>query len=287
MFPLHFRYIRHAMPQLFPGGNPLDGNRSRIAAASIILAALLSCPLPAFAVTTYYVNDHASLAAAITDSDPNKEIVVTDSFTMTNWIYISSGKHITIRSDADGPYTISKGSIAGPIFMLNDYIYNDISLTLEDIILDGDKENHPDSTSPLIQSDGAILTIGPGAVLQNNYNGSSGNYSAGGIVMDRGTLNLQGGVIKDNDSAHLGGGIFVGRGTLNFSSGLVSGNTALNGGGMMISGTLNMTGGEVSGNTAEKGGGISIDNSEDDSSQISGGKSPATPPPVPGAEAGF
>jgi hypothetical protein len=88
------------------------------------------------------------------------------------------------------------------------YWFPDDSLTLilRNITLKGRSPNY----APLIQvGRGANLILGEGATITGNVNnGSDNNRSHGGGVLARGTVILDGGVIRDNE-ADLGGGVYL------------------------------------------------------------------------------
>ena len=107
-------------------------------------------------------------------------------------------------------------------------------LTLENITLDGNKDNNA-SGDGLLEVDGGKLTLNTDAVLQNN----SG---------------LNGGAVR-----------ICGGGTATMNGGKITGNEALAGGGVFAfyyigesGGTFIMNGGEISGNTAQAGSGVYI-----------------------------
>ena len=96
--------------------------------------------------------------------------------------------------------------------------------------------------------DRGTLDINGGYIVGSGSNGTPG----GGIYVDNGTVNIQGGVIAANRGSS-GGGIFFQNGTLNISGGAVTGNWVNsghdNGGGIYVnSGTLNLSGGYVTNN---------------------------------------
>lgn len=100
--------------------------------------------------------------------------------------------------------------------------------------------------------DRGTLDINGGYIVGGGSNGTPG----GGIYVDNGTVNIQGGVIAANRGSS-GGGIFFQNGTLNISGGAVTGNWVNdehdNGGGIYVnSGTLNMSGGYVTNNYKKK-----------------------------------
>ena len=90
--------------------------------------------------------------------------------------------------------------------------------------------------------DRGTLDINGGYIVGGGSDGTPG----GGIYVDNGTVNIQGGVIAANRGSS-GGGIFFQNGTLNISGGAVTGNWVNsghdNGGGIYVkSGTLNLSG---------------------------------------------
>lgn len=97
--------------------------------------------------------------------------------------------------------------------------------------------------------DRGTLDINGGYIVGGGSDGTPG----GGIYVDNGTVNIQGGVIAANRGSS-GGGIFFQNGTLNISGGAVTGNEVINGhsdngGGIYVnSGTLNLSGGYVTNN---------------------------------------
>ena len=97
--------------------------------------------------------------------------------------------------------------------------------------------------------DRGTLDINGGYIVGGGSDGTPG----GGIYVDNGTVNIQGGVIAANRGSS-GGGIFFQNGTLNISGGAVTGNEVINGhtdngGGIFVqNGTLNLSGGYVTNN---------------------------------------
>lgn len=94
----------------------------------------------------------------------------------------------------------------------------------------------------IVTVDRGTLDINGGYIVGGGSDGTPG----GGIYVDNGTVNIQGGVIAANRGSS-GGGIFFQNGTLNISGGAVTGNWVNsghdNGGGIYVkSGTLNLSG---------------------------------------------
>ena len=116
--------------------------------------------------------------------------------------------------------------------------------------------------------DGGTLDINGGYIVGSGRDGTPG----GGIYVDNGTVNIQGGVIAANRGSS-GGGIFFQNGTLNISGGAVTGNEVINGntdngGGIFFqNGTLNLSGGYVTNNYKE----CDCDQCEDDVNNTHGG----------------
>jgi LPXTG-motif cell wall-anchored protein len=158
-------------------------------------------------------------------------------------------------------------------------------LTLKNIILDGRSDEGQMGVvsggdgggGSLVGVYGGTLTVGEGAVLQNNSVESRGAWypeGGGAIFANKGTVNVEGGTIRNNEAV-LGGGIYgIYDSVINMSSGTIEGNRAIqgasttlptsyggNGGGICAAnGTdVNFSGGTISGNSAfERGGGISM-----------------------------
>lgn len=164
-------------------------------------------------------------------------------------------------------------------------IVQDAVLTLKNIVLDG--RSFDGETGIVTSSDGGggslvgvyggTLTVGEGAILQNNSIESLGKWypeGGGAIFANKGIVNVEGGTIRNNEAV-LGGGIYgIYDSVINMSSGIISGNRAIagnnavlpasyggNGGGICAAnGTdVNFSGGTITNNSAsERGGGISM-----------------------------
>lgn len=160
------------------------------------------------------------------------------------------------------------------------------ALALENIVIDGNSENG--ATGRSTSSDGgggslagvygnSTLTIGEGAVLQNNSIESVGKWypeGGGAVFANSSTVNVEGGTIRNNEAVW-GGGIYgIYDSVINMSSGTITGNRALEGvnatlpadyggcgGGICVyeGSDVNLSGGTISDNFAfERGGGISM-----------------------------
>ncbi len=179
------------------------------------------------------------------------------------------------QAQSSGPIRVVRGNT-------NDWLVKvekDGTLTLKNIIIDGDKK---DAISSLIFSKGT-LNIQDGAVLQNNQmsdlkNQNYNNRAGGAVRQVGGSLKMTGGTIRGN-SAVCGGGVCVtkgydgSRGVFNMSGGSIEENHAVTGdesgytdaaaagGGVVINdgADMNFSGGTIKDNVSDKyGGGISV-----------------------------
>ncbi|MDR0916467.1 MAG: dockerin type I domain-containing protein [Oscillospiraceae bacterium] len=197
----------------------------------------------------------AVLVSAATDT-----ITLHGDYTLPSMITINGAKKITLKGDT-GTETITRGKFDD--FMLK-VSGAGSTLTLQDITIDGGHlgtVTAPDTATRAsfamisVVTD-AVLTVGSGAVLENNYNtaGSQTN-AAGGAVFTNGSgtiVKISDGTIRNNYST-TGGAIYIyNGGTLNITSGLITGNRAGGSGGGAIqayNATLNLTGGTIADNT--------------------------------------
>lgn len=149
------------------------------------------------------------------------------------------------------------------------------TLTLENIILDGNQDNASSTEKSLIDSEGGTLNIKEGAVLQNNKLTKLGYFEAcgGAVHASGGIVNMTGGIIQNN-TANYGGGIYAGNGAvLNMSGGSIQNNHAVDGtsskesgyaagGGVVLyqgNTIMKFTDGSIVNNSSENmGGGISV-----------------------------
>lgn len=173
-------------------------------------------------------------------------------------------------------------------------VEKDKSLSLENITIDGNKDALTVCDGTLIEVKiDATLNIADGAILQNNkrnytYNGD-GQEAAGGAIFCQGTINMTGGVIRNNNANRGGAIALISDSTsvllglagipsagqykackapiMNMSGGTIANNkadfipkTAAGGGILVFDGaTLNLSGGEITNNySAHAGGGISL-----------------------------
>ena len=139
------------------------------------------------------------------------------------------------------------------------------NLILENIVLDGGSQSGVpigNSTRCMWVESGsnAVVSLGENALLQN---GTSNGKGGGGVYIQSGTLNIQGGIIR-NCTANNGGGIYENGGTLMLSAGNIFQCTATgNGGGVYEnSGSFTISGGTISNGSAALGAGVYVANSK-------------------------
>lgn len=214
---------------------------------------------------------------------------------------VTGGGHTTI--DGQG-HTIYRGSCNAQLFTLSMSGH----VTFENITIDGGavwnnaedvkgRQNSGYSSSGTtnliyIDNDNASVTLGAGAILQNNslvqssYNGAAvlindgklimnggsairnncaagtGGYGGGGGAVginSGGTFTMNGGEIYGNYASVTGGAV-INSGTFQFNSGKIYKNASDNNGGGVAndSGNMSMDGGKITGNVSSAGGGISV-----------------------------
>lgn len=161
---------------------------------------------------------------------------------------------VTIQNVAGNRYTLTKAaSFYGNLFETADRA----NLTISNLILDGNKENHDFSDSrnaSLIQLSFGTLTIGTDCILQNNY-----SYDTGGaLYLSVGTVNVEEDVLLSHNEALRGGGIYLAPSTiLNIGGGKLAENQATQGGAIYNQlGTLYVSKGVIIQNQANIGGAI-------------------------------
>lgn len=209
------------------------------------------------------VSNQTQLLAALAAQDST--IQVTADFTISSQINILYP--VTIESlTAAAPFTLSK-DISYFTYLFR--IQNGASLTLQNIILDGNKGNHPinnQNNRSLIYVTGGTLNLLEGSVIQNN----NAYLEGGGIYLNRNesypnTLTMNSNArITNCYSCTNGGGIMLAVGNTQDSfhisgASQINNNQAANGGGICFSGFRN--GGNAASGT---GGGIWIKNQSQD-----------------------
>ena len=258
---------------------------------------------------------YSSLAEAIENAPDGSTVQLCKDVTVTQAIEIS-GKKLTLDG---GGHRMDRG-----IGYSNEFIAlrNSADLTVKNITLDGganwtgavDDILQRGTTNSGTQADRPLiltrtqaqLTLGSGAVLQNNDNRVSGNKVddvlpvGGAIQISDGILSLNGGEIKDCNSAFFGGAAHIrGSSTFTAKAGTVSGNNAggvaaicldntarsiveggefrnnksgNNGGVFWLSmGTLSITGGTFENNSTAGKGGVAYQDKASASVSLKGG----------------
>ena len=133
------------------------------------------------------------------------------------------------------------------------HFHNNSNSSIENLIIDGNKDNIIDSIEPPIYIDsGAKLTMKSGTI-QNNTTKRYG----GGVYVDFGTFEMIDGTITKNTVSGDGGSIYSNNGTVIINGGTISANTASSDGGGIYAqnGTLTINGGTITENTASSDGG--------------------------------
>jgi len=213
--------------------------------SAIIFALFAAMPPTAVAAAEASVGTFAELTDAINNPGASETVItVTQNIALTAEITIPADKKITIKS-AGPAFTLSRGNhefFAVP---------HNASLTLQDIILDGNR--NPGYV--ILSVTGGEFTMNSGAILKNNENSA--------VRVSSGTFVMNGGVISDNIALN-GGGAYVqsARSAFIMNGGIIRNNHVKNdGGGVRLNngGTFTMNGGAIENNTAgQNGGGVSV-----------------------------
>ena len=138
-------------------------------------------------------------------------------------------------------------------------------------LYDGGSITHNKATGNASASKGGGVRVGSDERKKGTFNMYGGeitdneaNYG-GGVDVYEGTFTMSGGTIANNTTANYGGGVYVDRDSCEFtmSGGSISGNTAGSGGGVFVySDTFTMSGGEIKDNEATgNGGGVYVNGS--------------------------
>ena len=213
---------------------------------------------------------------------------------------ITIPKSMTVTSETpDNPKQITRGDNA------NGYLFNiaadtttdnsAVSVTLENIIVDGGSKANITAERALISVTGGELVLAGGAVIRNNNN-TTDKGAGGGICIISGKVQMNSGVEVENCSANNGGGValvesgaslVINGGTIHdcgatgssggggavyvqnnaaatMCSGELSDNQSVkDGGGVYVhSGTFTQNGGTIAQNNAPNGGGVYIDQNQ-------------------------
>ena len=135
------------------------------------------------------------------------------------------------------------------------------NLVLENIVIDGGSENGITAGSSTrcmyIDHASCTVTLADKALLQNGrVSGSDG----GGVYLNSGTFNIDGGVIRNCTCTKDGGGVYQANGSFMLEAGSIyQCSVDGSGGGLRIkSGSFSMTGGTIQGCSANNGGGVYV-----------------------------
>ena len=233
--------------------------------AAPIVTAPLSERIAADAKVSAQVDNWAGLENEVKNGSAT-DIEITGPMTATSIIMVS--RSVTIHSDENGPYTITRdGAFKGSLFHV-DTVNGD--LTLQDVVLEGGVTV---PASLVLVENGGTFELRSGTTLKNNE--SSGNGGGVCVTGNGTTFSMTGGSILGNRSVNYGGGVCVLNGaSFNMSgtaqiggAGTNEGNTAnARGGGVYVEGngtTFDMTDGSIIGNEVslpynDGGGGVCV-----------------------------
>lgn len=195
-------------------------------------------------------------AAACTDSALQYTITLTaDDPAHGAAATILPGISVTLTSSSATPGTITTSADGYRHMELSE----NSTLILKNITLNGNGNTFDGAQNGGISvGNGAALTVGAGALIQNCY-----ANDGGGVSVDGGTATISGGTITRNKVKFNGAGVYVkGGGAVIVDSGDITANDAQgNGGGVHLeaSSKLTMSGGTIADNTANgNGGGIHL-----------------------------
>jgi len=174
---------------------------------------------------------------------------VNESISSKYLFYSYSGETVGITLMGYGSERTITLSSNGSMFTVN----SGVTLTLdENITLVGRSSN----TASLISVSGGNLIMNDSSKI----NGNTSSDIGGGVYVNYGTFNMNGGEISRN-TANSGGGIYVSSGTVTINGGKIKENTARGGGIYNNGGTVTMNNGTISGNNSNsQGGGIEVGN---------------------------
>ena len=197
---------------------------------------------------TYNVDNITDLKKAIASSEANITINVTKSFKIDSLITIPDNKNITITTnDRENCILMRDKDYLSYFFSL--YATTTATLTLANIILDGNRDNISQDTNSFIISNGTVNIND--SILRNNNSGANG---AGAIWNGSRTVNTNSSTFINN-SGKEGGVIRGSGGNLNFKNTTFINNTALNGGAISAGSETVIENSSFKNNTASNNGG--------------------------------
>ncbi len=222
----------------------------------VMLAAVT--PAPGDVISSDQEWSGGELLAGTYTIQPGVTVTVTDT------LLIEGNVNVTINGGGTLKRGFTTGTENGSIIKVD---YGG-GLILDNVIIDGNNMSTQGQGPAVYIGDGTV-TMQNGSVIQNNYNANTGNNGdqAGGGIYCEGTLQIDGGTIKNCSTyddqmtsgrtyAHAGGAIYL-KGTCTMTAGSITGNTANNGGGIYLASTgaeLNLKGGTIAGNSVRTNG---------------------------------
>ena len=170
-----------------------------------------------------------------------------------------SGTNITlIAGNPSVPVEIElPATNQGSLFTVN----TGVTLTLDSGVTLRRNSGMGGNNAALVTVSGGVLNMKTGANITGNQNSTASD--SGGVRLNSGTFNMEGGTISGVRGTS-GGGVYVNGGTFTMSGGEISGNsvsgTGIRGGGVNVesSGIFIMDGGKISNNTASSTSGSSF-----------------------------
>ncbi len=211
-------------------------------------------PSPGSVITSNQDWGEQTLQAGTYTINPGVTVTVSGRLTVSGTVTIKGGGKLVRSGSYKGK---DKDSSSSSIFYLSGG-----TLNLENITVDG---GNVAAYGVAVYIDSGTVNMKTDAVVENNINmntNTTGANAAGGIYCGKnGTLNIDGGTIRNCRTSevvgsdayeHAGGGIYL-KGTCNMTSGNITGNKASNGGGIYLASTdavLRLSGGVISGNSA-------------------------------------
>lgn len=201
-------------------------------------------------------NDGKTADTAVKTFEKAKELLAENGTIWLRGTYDVSGSQTWSLADKGNAMVkrYRQGKDGTPIYTNMIELASDAELTLENIVIDGNKEEWKEgeyhNNSIIAGLKGGKLILNNGTVLQNNNASYMGAAVSG---WDGFELIMNDGAVIRNNECHgheYGGGVFVAQGTFIMNGGTISGNRANRGGGVAINdGSFEMYGGEIANNS--------------------------------------
>ncbi len=184
-------------------------------------------------------------------------ITATQNDVIDAVVTIPADKEITLTSSSKKPWTIRQTATTTDMTSYNArHFYVEGGLTLYNIILAGTEDTTSGTYSIY---NGGVYVYGSDARLKMMDKAvieQCSNYTGGGVYVNSGKFEMDGGEISGNEARSNGGGVDVRSGTFEIGGGEISQNVGYTGGGVYVSSsTLKMDGGEIQGNEGRANGG--------------------------------